>query len=111
MPLDRLITHKKDIYKKTLFGLDQERDLVKITKAYMSIVGDGTGGIFSANSLDVRKDLQAFGRKELREKNFDIVLTNPPFGKDIKVVGDLVREYELADFYDKTGTTKSNLNP
>ncbi|WP_323133920.1 N-6 DNA methylase [Vreelandella aquamarina] len=107
MPLDRLITHKKDIYKKTLFGLDQERDLVKITKAYMSIVGDGTGGIFSANSLDVRKDLQAFGRKELREKNFDIVLTNPPFGKDIKVVGDLVREYELADFYDKTGTTKS----
>jgi len=107
---DKLMSHKKDIFKKTLFGFDQERDLVKISKAYMAIVGDGSGGIFSTNSLEDMSQWEKFGREDLRENNFDVVMTNPPFGKDIKVVGDLLQQYELSNHYDESGLIKAKRN-
>ena len=107
---EKLNSHKKDIYKKTLFGLDQERDLVKISKAYMAIVGDGSGGIFSTNSLEDSNEWKVFGRSDLKEGNFDLVMTNPPFGKDIKVVGALLDHYDLSKFYDKGGKSRVKRN-
>ncbi len=36
---------------KNIFGIDKEIDLVKISKAYMAIIGDGHSNIFCADSL------------------------------------------------------------
>lgn len=96
LPQDRIITHKRNMFAKYFFGLDQERDLVKITKAYMAIVGDGSGGIFSENSLEEPKKWESVNREELKKNQFNVLLTNPPFGKDIKVTGKLLEQYNLA---------------
>lgn len=107
LPPDRLVTHKRNLFAKYFFGLDQERDLVKITKAYMSIVGDGSGGVFAENSLEERKNWETVNRNELAHNKFNVILTNPPFGKDIKVTGKLLEQYDLARFWDSNGTSFS----
>lgn len=101
LPIDRIINYKRDIFAKYFFGIDQERDLVKITKAYMAIVGDGSGGIFSENSLEDMKNWRSVNRKELKSNQFNILITNPPFGKDIKVTGKLLEQYDLASIWEE----------
>jgi type I restriction enzyme M protein len=96
LPPDKLSELKRKIYSKVLFGIDQERDLAKISKAYMAIVGDGTGGIFAENSLAFPSEWDTINRDELKLGNFNVVLTNPPFGKDIKVEGKLLEQFDLA---------------
>lgn len=103
LPRERLDAHKRDVYNKYFFGIDQERDLAKISKAYMSIVGDGSGGIFSENSLLPPSDWENVNRPALQLEAFDVVLTNPPFGKDIKVRGELLRQFQLAKFWQIEG--------
>jgi len=101
LPPEKLSELKRKMYSNCLFGIDQERDLAKISKAYMAIVGDGSGGIFAENSLDFPKEWDAINRRELKLGNFDVVLTNPPFGKDIKVEGKLLEQFDLAHNWKK----------
>lgn len=99
---DRINSHKRSIYSKYFFGIDQERDLVKISKAYMAIIGDGSANIYSKNSLIYPKKWENVSN-ELKLGNFDVILTNPPFGKDIKVRGKLLTQYDLAKKWSKVG--------
>jgi type I restriction enzyme M protein len=103
LPPEKIISHKRDLFAKYFFGIDQERDLVKITKAYMAIVGDGSGGVFSENSLEIPKNWENVNRKELKLGNFNVIITNPPFGKDIKVTGKLLEQYDLAYHWELKG--------
>jgi type I restriction enzyme M protein len=103
LPHDQLVIHKRNLFAKYFFGIDQERDLVKITKAYMSIVGDGSGGVFSENSLAEPKKWESVNRTELKFNQFNVLITNPPFGKDIKVTGKLLEQYDLAQFWEFDG--------
>ncbi|MFT9033847.1 MAG: N-6 DNA methylase [Liquorilactobacillus nagelii] len=67
-----------------LFGIEKDAFLSKIAKAYMAVLGDGRAGLFVEDSLDEihwGKNTAA----KIQQKKFDIVLTNPPFGKDVKV--------------------------
>ena len=81
-------------------------DLVKICKLYMVLMGDGKCNIKQADSLkeisEVEDNPNAFIAKgnEIHEErgNFDIILTNPPFGTKIKVTHESVlRNFELAE--------------
>ena len=81
---------RKQIARETVYGLDKESDLVKIAKAYMAIIGDGKSRIAQSNSLHAPHDLSDLVKDLVIEgsgfKQFDIILTNPPFGsKDTKV--------------------------
>ena len=107
---DKIVSHKRNLFAKHFFGLDQERDLVKITKAYMAIVGDGSGGIFSENSLENPSKWENVNRKELKLNNFNVIVTNPPFGKDIKVTGKLLEQYDLANQWEFDGKKFSKLS-
>lgn len=50
--LVEVLSHlKQKEYFCNIYGIDKELDLVKICKAYMSIVGDGHTNIFCADSL------------------------------------------------------------
>jgi type I restriction enzyme M protein len=90
---------KADMAKKCFAGIDKEIDLVKIAKAYMAIVGDGRGAIVHENTLHRPGDY-AGKAKELLVKNgefkqFDIILTNPPFGSKTKVLKADAAQFQL----------------
>jgi type I restriction enzyme M protein len=68
-------------------GADKDAFLAKVCKAYMALVGDGRGGIFCANSLHQPEEWPSVMGETIQLNRFDVVLTNPPFGKNIVVKG------------------------
>jgi len=85
-----------------IFGIDKEIDLAKICKVYMSIVGDGHSNIFCADSLDVSSWTTKI-REKIKDDNFDIVLTNPPFGARISIEDKkILKNYKLGHKWNKT---------
>ena len=82
-----------------IYGIDKEPDLVKVARSYMALIGDGHTNIVDADSLKPMNKWSERSRVVLSgsdgsPKKFDIVLTNPPFGADIKVK----HPYMLKDF-------------
>ncbi|HEY4476335.1 MAG TPA: N-6 DNA methylase [Candidatus Paceibacterota bacterium] len=103
-----LNVEKKKIAEQCFFGIDKEIDLVKIAKAYMAIVGDGRGGVVQENTLHQPEDYnprakQLFTEEENKMKEFDYVLTNPPFGSKIKVLKDNSKYFDLGHKWEKDG--------
>ena len=80
---------KRKIAEHSLFGIDKESDLAKICKAHMCIIGDGKSNIVNQDSLkpcdEWIGDASAKFVPKGKLKEFDICLTNPPFGATIKV--------------------------
>jgi len=99
---------KSELASKYFYGIDKEFDLAKVTKAYMAIVGDGRGGIYCEDSLENIDTwniacLQNIG---LKMGQFDIVMTNPPFGSKIPITDKtLLRQYELGHKWKKDKET------
>lgn len=98
-----LIASKKDLARRTFFGIDKEIDLVKIAKAYMAIIGDGRSGIVQENTLhpivDFRESVKELFLQDDKLKQFDVVLTNPPFGSKIKVLEDDSKYFDLGHIW------------
>lgn len=100
-------------------GIEKDEFLSKVTKAYMAIIGDGKGGIFCEDSLDEPENWNTKTRQAVELNKFDVLITNPPFGKDIKIVGEKkLRQYDLAykwklkgDTFYKTNTLSEDKNP
>ena len=93
---------------KTIFALEVDEFLSKVAKAYMAIMGDGRGGIFCEDSLESPAEWREKTRQSIALRRFDIVLTNPPFGKEIKVVGeDKLEQYALAHFWRRNRETNT----
>ena len=69
---------------KNIFGIDKEIDLVKISKVYMAIIGDGHSNIFCADSLYPESWSEDM-KNQIKDGSFDILLTNPPFGAKIYI--------------------------
>ena len=68
-------------------GIDKDAFLSKVCKAYMALVGDGRGGVFCANSLSRPEEWNPVMRNKIGLDQFDVLMTNPPFGKKIVVKG------------------------
>jgi type I restriction enzyme M protein len=88
---------QRETAQRYLHGIDKDNFLAKVTKAYMAILGDGRGSVFCDNSLarpvDWTPELQA----DVRLGTFDVVVTNPPFGRKIVVRGEeILGQYDLA---------------
>ena len=99
-------------------GIEKDNFLSKVAKAYMAIIGDGKGGIFCEDSLEQPKEWKSKTRQNIELEKFDLLLTNPPFGKDIKVVGeDKLKQYDLAyqwkkgENFEKTNKFKKEETP
>lgn len=92
-----LQSEKTDVAFNCIRGIDKDYFLAKVCKAYMAIIGDGKSGIFCEDSLDKVEKWSDLARQRIDLNKFDIVLTNPPFGKNITVKGeDKLKQYELA---------------
>lgn len=71
-----------------LFGIDKDAIAVKLTKAIMQIAGDGSAHCVRGDSICVHEWPEKY--RELTSGNFadgrfTVVVTNPPFGANLKV--------------------------
>ena len=93
---------KIEVASKSFFGLDKDRFLTKVAKAYMAIMGDGKGGIFCEDTLKSNTAYSAKTQERLKDFKFDYVVANPPYGDEIKIEErDILSLYELGYIYEK----------
>ncbi|MGP1438167.1 MAG: N-6 DNA methylase [Treponema sp.] len=98
---------KKEAGIKLIRGLDKDSFLTKVAKSYMTILGDGKGGIFCEDSLERPENWKSLTQTYIKLDSFDVIMTNPPFGKDIQVVGEnKLMQYDLAHKTDSKGKIK-----
>lgn len=105
---------KIEIATNNFRGLDKDYFLSKVAKAYMNLVGDGTTGIFCEDSLETPWNWKSETQIKIQLENFDVLLTNPPFGSNIKVEGEeKLKQFDLAHQWKKSkkdnGLEKHNL--
>lgn len=88
---------KQNVAIRNIRGIDKDSFLAKVAKAYLAVLGDGRSGVFCENSLARTQEWHGKVSHEVGDGLFEAVLTNPPFGKKLKVTdqGTLSR-YELA---------------
>lgn len=70
-----------------LFGVDRDDINVKLARAIMQIIGDGSANIEIGDSLREHMwstDYPHLG-KTLKDGSFTCVITNPPFGRDLRL--------------------------
>lgn len=75
---------EEEIKRSHLKSTKNLKGIFKTLRGYMAVLGDGRAGLFVEDSLDEihwGKNTAA----KIQQKKFDIILTNPPFGKDVKV--------------------------
>jgi type I restriction enzyme M protein len=96
------------LLRETISGLDINPALVRAAKMNMVMNNDGAGGLAQANSLANPATWSEEARKVAPLGEFDIVITNPPFGTNIRIDSpDVLRQYELAAVWDYNETTGS----
>ena len=99
LPAARLAEERRRMAERSFFGIDKEADLVRIAKAYMAISGDGRSNIVQENALLPAPRLGglAAGKFAAGEsfRQFDCILTNPPYGTKAKVLLDEAQHFEL----------------
>ena len=87
---------KMEIATKNFRGIDKDYFLTKVTKAYMNLIGDGKTGIFCEDTLENPQNWSIQTRSHIQLGEFDILMTNPPFGSQISVSGEAkLKEFEL----------------
>ncbi len=94
---DVQIEHKKiDTAARNFRGIDKDYFLSKVAKAYMNLIGDGTTGIFCADTLEQPETWNSEMQNKIKFGEFDVLITNPPFGSKIPVEGkDKLQQYEF----------------
>lgn len=103
---ERIIKRKIEVSTKNFRGVDKDAFLAKVCKAYMALVGDGRGGVFCENSLRPFSEWSKIMQDKIEPGKFDIVLTNPPFGKKIVVKGEkILSQFDLCYEWKKDKTS------
>lgn len=105
---NNLLEEKINVANTCIRGIDKDSFLSKIAKSYMAIMGDGKGGVFCEDSLERPQNWETKTQQKIHLGDFDVVLTNPPFGSKIPVTGeDKLKQYELAHKWkNKKGTNE-----
>lgn len=99
----------KKEYSGNIFGIDKDAFLVKIARTYLTLITNMQANIVCENSLELTSNWEKKSSEIIKLNKFDVILTNPPFGAKIPVVGaELLAQYELARIYDYEKDTVSN---
>ena len=97
--LQHLLSTGKDHY---IAGIDKDLFLSKLAKIYLTLLGESEYHIFCENSLERTQTWKKQTKEFIELGTFDLVLTNPPFGAKIPVIGDdLLQQYELGHVWAK----------
>ena len=71
-----------------IFGIDKDAIGVKLTKAAMQIAGDGSAHCVRGDSIRTQMwqvDFPHLETREFKDGRFTVIITNPPFGSNLKV--------------------------
>lgn len=79
---------KSNWAKDGLYAVDKDVVSTKLCKAYLTLLGDGRAHVFRANTID-RGEWSDELSQALREDSFDMVMTNPPFGRNLQVPAEV----------------------
>lgn len=102
----RTAEERRYVASRFFKGIEKDRFLAKVTKAYMAIVGDGRSGIYCENSLLPPNSWDPTMAKDIKLGTFDVVLTNPPFGSKIKVKGrELLEQFDMGHKFERNRAT------
>lgn len=73
--------------QRHLYGVDKDKISVKLTKAVMLAMGDGSTNTYHGDSIRSFLWAQEYPLLNLNLKDglFNCILTNPPFGKNLKI--------------------------
>ena len=84
-----------DFASKNLFGIEINEQIARVCKMNMIIHDDGHTNVISADSLDnIEKHTKL--NSQFKKENFDIILTNPPFGAKVLInEKKYLRDYQL----------------
>lgn len=86
----------KEISSNNLYGIDHNSFLVKVSQMNMVMHGDGSSNVIQANSLDLPENWEIDSPQKYAFGIFDWVITNPPFGANIKIDDpDILAQYDL----------------
>ena len=90
----------------TIVGIDKDAFLARLAKIYLALIGEERAMIFCENSLERPQHWNTPTQRAVPLESFDLILTNPPFGAKIPVVGkELLRQYALGHrWIEKNGT-------
>ena len=95
-PAKEIEAEKQKVAIDKFRGIDKDSFLSKVAKAYMAILGDGRGGVFCENSLDQPDNWNRKAREGVQFGSFDVVITNPPFGKRLAIEGEeMLKTFKL----------------
>ncbi|MGB7002520.1 MAG: N-6 DNA methylase [Halobacteriota archaeon] len=95
-PESEIFAEKQRIAIKNFRGIDKDNFLSKVAKSYMAILGDGRGGVFCENSLDNPKNWKRQTLDNIQLNIFDVVVTNPPFGRKLRIDDtEILKLYDL----------------
>lgn len=95
-PEAEIEAEKQKVAIRNFRGIDKDYFLAKVAKAYMAILGDGRGGVFCENSLEQPRNWHTSTRNAVPFGEFDVVVTNPPFGKKLAIESsEMLINYEL----------------
>ena len=95
----RMQTEQQKMAQRCFFGIDKEVDLVRIAKAYMAISGDGRSNVVHDNSLHPASEFQPESKAKFVDggefRQFDYVMTNPPYGTKAKITAEDAALFDL----------------
>jgi type I restriction enzyme M protein len=88
---------KRDWAQEQLLAVDKDAVCTKLCKAYLTLLGDGRAHVYRANMID-RADWPARSddlSRVVAADQFDMLMTNPPFGQKLTVDPDVGRREQL----------------
>lgn len=91
----------KDYCEKNLHGMDFNPLLVRATQMNEVMHGNGSGNLFSANSLLHPNRWPTDVNKKIILGSFDVIFTNPPFGSKIPITDQsILVQFDLGHIWD-----------
>lgn len=107
---DQLRDLVKDVANTNFYGIDFNPFLVKVAQMNMVMHGDGSANIVHANSLEKPSIWDDDAKRKVQLGEFDIVVTNPPFGTNGKIDNpNVLEQFELTTF--KANSPRTALPP
>jgi type I restriction enzyme M protein len=96
---DQLRDSVREVADINFFGIDFNPFLVKVAQMNMVMHGDGSANIVHANSLEKPSNWNDEAKRKIHLGEFDIVVTNPPFGTRAVIDNpDILEQFELTKF-------------
>ncbi len=90
-----------------VFGVDKDEFLAKVARTYTSLLLNKESNVFCENSLANPNTWSELTSDRVSLGSFDVIITNPPFGAKIPVVGkELLAQYKLSEKPERTGKTQ-----